>query len=313
MLRTLTVTHYFFLQNRMGAGVRATPGPQNPESDQVQPTEASLPCARPFPKRPHRRVLAGRLLVFTHPLRHEWDAQRGDCISDLIKATQGGSDSVLWCCPLPQLWYFHCPGLLPPTLSQHRCYWLLCGQPWAPFPRVYRWEGGHRKAICRGLPCRPTWLYRAVLGEDPAPCSLHEVACTAGVDLNPLPESEGKLLAFQSEPGAAWALESGRAREQSWPGGSCQGRRGPPKPPKPPKWAGAGGARPAGAGASVTSPGGPPLSGAEGRPRAFLGPGGSSCIGGWREVPAANQGQAVLTVSSGGRHVKAPQRSWEFK
>lgn len=49
----------------------------------------------------------------------------------------------------------------------------------------------------------------------------------------------------------------------------------------------------------MTSPGGPPLSGAEGRPGAFLGPGGSSCTGGWREVPAANQGQAVLTVSSG--------------
>jgi hypothetical protein len=69
-------------------------------------------------------------------------------------------------------------------------------------------------------------------------------------------------------------------------------------PPRPPKQAG--GAGPAGAGASVTSPGGPPLSGAEGRPRAFLGPGGSSCTGGRREVPAANQGQAVLTVSSGG-------------
>lgn len=60
------------------------------------------------------------------------------------------------------------------------------------------------------------------------------------------------------------------------------------------------GLEPAGAGAGVTSPGGPPLSGAEGRPRAFLGPGGSSCTGGRREVPAANQGQAVLTVSSGG-------------
>lgn len=66
----------------------------------------------------------------------------------------------------------------------------------------------------------------------------------------------------------------------------------------PPNWAG--GAGPAGAGASVTSPSGPPLSGAKGRPGAFLGPGGSSCTSGRREVPVANQGQAVLTVSSGG-------------
>lgn len=40
---------------------------------------------------------------------------------------------------------------------------------------------------------------------------------------------------------------------------------------RPPTRAGAGGARPAGAGASVTSPGGPPLSGLRGGPESFWG------------------------------------------
>lgn len=59
------------------------------------------------------------------------------------------------------------------------------------------------------------------------PAARTSVACTAGADLNPLPESEGKLPALQSAPGAAPAWGSRRAREQSWPGCSCQGRRGP--------------------------------------------------------------------------------------
>lgn len=140
--------------------------------------------------------------------------------------------------------------------------------------------------------CRAEGRREATQGRTQLPA-----ACTAGADLNPLPESEGTLSASAERTRGCPGL-LGVAGPGSRAGQAAHAKEGE-GPEKPPKQAGAGGAGPAGAGASVTSPGGPPLSGAEGRPGAFLGPGGSSCTGGWREVPAANQGQAVLTVSSG--------------
>lgn len=53
-------------------------------------------------------------------------------------------------------------------------------------------------------------------------------ARTAGADLNPLPESEGMgALGLSTAHQELPRLLGGAGQERSWPGCSCQGRRGP--------------------------------------------------------------------------------------
>lgn len=230
----------------------------------------------------------------------EWDAQR----RDLIRTTRVGSDSISPGLPPPPAVVFPGPRFLQPANFRSTDATGFCADSIGLLPPGFRDAmkppEGHLQGAA--LPAHLGLCWGRT--QRPAVCALLPAQLEQS-STHYLSQRGSHLLcrANRELPGV-WG--AGGPGSRAGPGCSCQGRRGLPKR------AGAGGARPAGAGASVTSPGGPPLSGAEGRPGAFLGPGGSSCIGGWREVPAANQGQAVLTVSSG-RHVKAPQRSWEFK
>lgn len=134
--------------------------------------------------------------------------------------------------PPPSPWYFSVLGhRLPPAVSTEPAG--FCAQPRAPSPGFRGERGlyeGHPRgeAISAGLPCLLTWGSvrqcgdeGAIQGEDLLPA-----ACAARADPNPLPESEGKLSA------SAERTRGGRAREWSWPGCSCQGRRGPARAAK---------------------------------------------------------------------------------
>lgn len=169
-----------------------------------------------------------------HLLRHEWDAHRGEVTQSRPLRWEGRSISPAP--PHPSLWYFHPPRLLPLDNSQHR--WLPASVQTASgsLPQGLKMGGGFQEChLHRGCSASPPGALRgrALGGVEGGPTRLPaartSTACTAGADRNLLPESEGEAVcrAEQSALGAALALGSRQAREQSWPGCSCQGRRGP--------------------------------------------------------------------------------------